>query len=191
MRLFIILFLLLLFILFVPIKLKAKVNYDILNNYGFVSIYFYKLKVFLCKISFVPFKILIETKRKRFKFKIFKKEKDYSYGEIFFKEVMKRLRINNLRLTSRFGLFQDCLLSSIGSGSILALSSILMFTLSSEKNIEHGKIMVFPDYMHSRMLFCFSGSVRLNIFLIILSLVVSLFKTIKRGVKKYGNEKTC
>ena len=132
MRLFIILFLLLLFILFVPIKLKAKVNYDILNNYGFVSIYFYKLKVFLCKISFVPFKILIETKRKRFKFKIFKKEKDYSYGEIFFKEVMKRLRINNLRLTSRFGLFQDCLLSSIGSGSILALSSILMSSGASE-----------------------------------------------------------
>ena len=82
MKIFVILFLFLLFILFVPIKLKGKVNYSIFNNTGYVSIYFYKIKVFLCKISFIPFKILIETKKKKIQIDVMKKEDEYSYGEI-------------------------------------------------------------------------------------------------------------
>lgn len=191
MKIFVILFLFLLFILFVPIKLKGKVNYSIFNNTGYVSIYFYKIKVFLCKISFIPFKILIETKKKKIQIDVMKKEDEYSYGEILFKILMKKIKIDNIRFISKFGLFRDCLVSTIGSGTMLVTMSILMSIISSKKTLDNSEITVFPDYTSNRLLLCFSGSIRLNIFVVILSLIISLFKVIKRGIKNYGNKKTC
>ena len=191
MKIFVILFLFLLFILFVPIKLKGKVDYSIFNNTGYVSIYFYKIKVFLCKISFIPFKILIETKKKKIQIDVMKKEDEYSYGEILFKILMKKIKIDNIRFISKFGLFRDCLVSTIGSGTMLVTMSILMSIISSKKTLDNSEITVFPDYTSNRLLLCFSGSIRLNVFVVILSLIISLFKVIKRGIKNYGNKKTC
>ena len=190
MKIFVIL-LFLLFILFVPIKLKGKVDYSVLNNTGFISIYFYKIKVFLCKISFVPFKIIIETKKKKIQVDFMKKEDEYSYGEILFKILMKKIKIDNIRFISKFGLFRDCLVSCAGSGTLLVTMSILMSIISSKKTLDNSEITVFPDYTSNRLLLCFSGSIRLNVFVVILSLLISLFKVIKRGIKNYGNKKTC
>lgn len=191
MKIFVILFLFLVFILFIPIKLKGKVDYNIFNNTGYVSIYFYKIKVFLGKISFVPFKILIETKKKKIQVDFMKKEDEYSYGEILFKILMKKIKIDNIRFISKFGLFRDCLVSAVGSGTMLVTMSILMSIISSKKTLENSEITVFPDYTSNRLLLCFSGSIRLNVFVVILSLLISLFKVIKRGIKNYGNKKAC
>lgn len=191
MKIFVILFLFLLFILFVPIKLKGKVDYSVLNNTGFISVYFYKIKVFLCKISFIPFKILMETKKKKIQIDVMKKEDEYSYGEILFKILMKKIKIDNIRFISKFGLFRDCLVSCVGSGTMLVTMSILMSIISSKKTLENSEITVFPDYTSNRLFLCFSGSIRLNVFVVILSLIISLFKVIKRGIKNYGNKKTC
>ena len=191
MKIFVILFLFLLFILFIPIKLKGKVDYSVLNNTGFISVYFYKIKVFLCKVSFIPFKILIETKKKKIQVDFMKKEDEYSYGEILFKILMKKIKIDNIRFISKFSLFRDCLVSCVGSGTMLVSMSILMSIISSKKTLDNSEITVFPDYTSNRLLLCFSGSIRLNVFVVILSLIISLFKVIKRGIKNYGNKKTC
>lgn len=190
MKLFFILFFIFIFILFFPINLKGKIIYNILHNSGYLSIYYYKLKMFLANLRFTPFIVFIESKKIKASFDIFKKEEQYSFSEIFFKEIFKRVKIKNFRLFSKFGFMRDCMLSCIGSGTMTILSSLTMSLLMNKKTVFNSCIQIFPDFLYSRFLICFTGSITLNLFLIIYCAIVSLLKIMVREVKRNGSKKT-
>ena len=189
MKLFFILFFVFIFILFFPINLKGKIIYNILNNSGYLCIYYYKIRLFLANLRFIPFKVLIESKKIKTSFDMFKKEEQYSFSEFFLKEIFKRLKIKNFRLFSKFGLMQDSMLSCIGSGTITFLSSLMMVLIMNKKKVFYSCIQVFPDFLYNRVLICFTGSITLNLFLIIYCAMVSIVKIIIREGKRNGSKK--
>ena len=186
MRLFIILFLFLLLFLFIPIKFKSKVIYNILNNKGYLSIYFYFIKLFDTTWEIVPFKIIINNKNKKdIKISLYDAGKEADFKELFFKSLLKKVKLINFRTIGRFGIMQDCLLSSAGSGALIVFLQIFNCFLMSKKRCRNLSCQIFTDFNKNNFLLCITTSIKFNLFVVITCALSSL---IKKGYREkyYG-----
>ena len=187
MKLAIILIILLIFILFIPLRLRGKIIYNAISNNGYISFYFYKINVFLAEFKPGVKSIKLQTNKKNIEFEFFKKEEDYALNELFIKNLLRETTINNVKIITKIGLFNNNLLSCNICGILNTSLSILRVLT---KRVKRLQTYFFPDFLMSRALFCLTISVQFNIFLILLSFLKSLMKIIKRG-KFYGNKKAC
>ena len=187
MKLAIILIILLIFILFIPLRLRGKIIYNAISNNGYISFYFYKINVFLAEFKPGVKSIKLQTNKKNIEFEFFKKEEDYALNELFIKNLLRETTINNVKIITKIGLFNNNLLSCSICGILNTSLSILRVLT---KRVKRLQTYFFPDFLMSRALFCLTISVQFNIFLILLSFLKSLIKIIKRG-KFYGNKKAC
>jgi len=177
---FIILFFVVLIILFFPINLKGKLAYNVFSNKGYISFYFYKLRLSLLKIKFIPFKFIIKDKDKEFSITDIKNQTNFS--DIFIGVLIKEIKIKNFRVLSCFGFNKDCLITSLG-GAILLLSALTLSAMVIKKNsADNLTCNIFPDYKKTNFIFCFTSSIVLNLFTVIYCFVISLFIKLKKGI---------
>lgn len=180
MRYALFVFFLVLLILFIPIKLKGKLIYNVFKNEGHVSLFFFNIKLFLASISFKAFKLIVKTKKKESAIPLTNMQKKEGFGDYFFSEILDKVKINDIRNFTRFGIIQDCMVSCMGSGMIIILSSLINTFLYNKKTISNSLVQVFPDYTNSRFLNCITSSITINLFVIIWALVVSFIKFLKK-----------
>lgn len=186
MKWFVILFLFLILILFIPLKVKSKIIYNVLCNKGYISIYFYNFKFMVTTWKFVPFKILIKNKNKKdTKIYLYNKENDIDFKDIFLKNLIKRVKILNFRTIGRFGLLQDCFISSIGSGIFTIFSQLLNCFIYTKKDCNKLSNQFFTDFNKNNFIYCITTSIQFNLFIVLWCAFLSL---IKKGelVRYYG-----
>lgn len=186
MIVFLIVFLVLFFLLLFPIKLKAKVIFDLLSNSGYISAFFFKIRVFLGKISLAPTKLILQTKKNLSCLYFFENKSNEDFSEMFFGNLIKCIRLNDLRFIGRFGLFANCLLTSLCCGSSMTVMGIMYAILNSNRGQIPSDIRLFPDYRHNTILICFTSSITINLLAIIRSFITTICLYSKRS-QKNGN----
>ena len=175
-------------LLFLPIRIKSKVIFNFLSNSGYISMFLFKLKIFLGKISLLPTKIVIKTKNKTRYLCFLCNDKDNTFGEKFFTNLIQNIKIKNLRLFGKLGLLQDCLFTSLSCGGILMGFGVLYSLLNTKRGIVASSLKLFPDYKYNTILLCFTGSIQLCLFAILKSFVKTICDYVKRS--QYGNKET-
>ena len=190
MKLLVILFLFLIFILFIPIKLKTKLVFNLFKNNGFVSVYFFSFKIMLRRWRFEPRKIVLEDYYEKKKdiliwFKKNEKEKNI-FSDIFFDELLLRIKIKSLKFYSNFG-FKDNIISTVYFAGLLKIcTGVLKSLILNIKKVKNMEVMLFPNFLKNNSMLCFSLVIQINLFIILSCLTVGILKVIKRGVKN-GN----
>lgn len=184
MKWIIILFLLLLLILLFPIKLKGKLIYNLFKNEGIISIYFYKIKLFVSHFKILPHKILIYGKKnKDISIYFFDKENNQSSViDIFFVKLIKQVKFNNFRTYGNFGLCEDAFASSIGSATINILTGVANSYLVNNLGSDNISSQIFTDYTKTKFIMCFTSSIQLNLFIIIYCFLSSFIIKLKRRI---------
>lgn len=190
MKLLVILFLFLIFILFIPIKLKTKLVFNLFKNNGFVSVYFFSFKIMLRRWHFEPRKIVLEDYYEKKKdiliwFKKNEKEKNI-FSDIFFDELLLKIKIKSLKFYSNFGFKNNIISTVYFTGLLKIFTGVLKSLILNIKKVKNMEVMLFPNFLKNNSMLCFSLVIQINLFIILSCLTVGILKVIKRGVKN-GN----
>lgn len=174
------------FLLFFPIKIKAKVVFNFLTNGGFISLFLFGFNAFLGKIKILPTKLAILSKKKLSYLYFFGNKTQEDFGEMFYTNLLQSIKLNDLRLIGKFGLFANCLFTSLSCGGVMMGGGIAYSLLSSFRGRVPSSIKIFPDYRDNTILLCFTSSIKLNLFVILKAFIQTICDFIKRS-KKNGN----
>ncbi len=171
-------------ILFFPIKLKAKVNYNILKNEGNISGKVFWLRVILSKVVYKG-KYLILTNQKGRARVLWLKDDESSkvtFGDKYIINFIKNVDYRTMKLYANVGLADNPLaMSLIWSVINIPLQyciGLVKMNKSSTK-IETG---FFPSFYNNSATFNCCTVVEFNLWLLIVCLIKTLSKT-KRRVK--------
>ncbi len=175
-------------LLFFPIKVKAKVIFNFLTNKGFVSLFLFGFNAFLGKIKILPTKLALLSKKKLSYLYFFKNNTQEDFSEMFYSNLLRNVRLNDLRFIGKFGLFTNCLLTSLSCGGVMMGGGIVYSLLNSFRGRVPSSIKIFPDYRGNTLLLCFTSSIKLNLFVILKTFIQTICDFIKRS-KKNGNKK--
>lgn len=190
MRFDIVLFIvgLIIILLFFPIRVKSKLIYNVFNNKGYASLFFYNLKLLICRYKFKKLKLIARAKNKEFEIDLINEKNQTNFGEIYVMQLLKKIRIKNLKLFSQFGFNRDLLASSVGGASLNIIFGIMLSIICNKKKIDNYEITTINNEARTTFLIIISTSIQLNIFWLILSFIKTLLLKIKKGmVNSYGN----
>lgn len=188
MRIFLIILLIVNLLLFFPLVLKCKVDYNLLENRGILSAYFFVFNVSVLKFKFLTNKIVIKNKDRHLSFLYYTDlASQNKIREIFLLLIFKNLRVRNLRFIDVAGKRENVFLTSMLSGGMNVLMSSVMCVLSEKTDIEKFSFVTFPDFFEDKMLICFSTSISINLFKIIYCFVSAVIIKIKKKEIRYGH----
>ena len=180
MRVTIILFLLLIFLLLIPIKLKSKLIYNLIYNRGYLSIYFYNLRLVVARWKFVPFKILVKTKKKDISIYFNSLKNQNAYSDIFFSQLIKKIKINNFRNFTNVGIKNNAMVTALICGFVKSITGVVSSFLVNKKNINNIDSQIFANFTNSNFLLCLTGSTQINLILVIYCVISSFFIKLKK-----------
>ena len=186
---FIFLFFILLTILllFMPIKLRCKIDYDVFRNDGLLSLFLFKIKLLLAKLKFKNFTILLKDKKKTTTIYLFNGQEQSKFGDIFLENLLQNIKVDNSRFISKFGIMRDCLLSSIICGIMINISSVFGCLIAQKKENVKLSVYCMPDYLHNTFVMCFTSSITFNLFVLLKCLIISTIKICFKRRYKNGN----
>lgn len=183
MKIFLVVLFAVLFLLFVPIKLKFKVDFDFLSNKGYLSLYFFSLKLLVSKLFLLPTKLVIITHGKRDYLPFFDPPEKKKFKDIFFEKVVSNVDVANLRLFSNFGLFGDGVLSSMGAGALNIAGGLACTYFMQKRNLENATVQNFMDMTSNKFIVAVTSSINVSFFLIIFCALQTLVYMIKNRGK--------
>ena len=182
MKTFLIIYFVVLFVLFFPINLKTKISFNFYDNSGFLSLYFYRLKLGLFLLSFSPFKIVLHSPKKQIKLDLFSLKNSSKYGEVFLSNIIDVTHINNANMFLSFGIF-DAFISSTFCALVDSLGMSAITLSLPHKHFDNFSFKAMPCYFEDTFVIALSLSATINIFWIIFCLIKSLFETIANARK--------
>ncbi len=179
---------LVLFILFIPIKVRGKINYNIFLNSGYVSLFFYKIKILVARFKIKIFKIEVWPLNKKPISLYFKDLKNQStFSDMFFANLLGVIKVKNFKIISNFGAQNDYLTSSLISGFLKIISGVVFCLFKNNFNSAKS-IQNFTSYNQTKFLVAATVVIRLNLFYVILALIKSvILYQGKRKVLRNGN----
>lgn len=186
MKTFLFVFFIVLILLCFPFRIKCKFSYNVFSNSGFLSLFFYGIKLSLVKIKILPFKVKLRTKNKKFylSFKDFIKEN--TFGEVYLNSIFGVTKIKSIKIFSNIQLKNNSFLPYLLTGSLYLIFGVFYSYFSFFKNFYSIKCLNFANSTNTNFVINFTISVQLNLFLIIYCFFVSIFKNIKR-IKEIDN----
>lgn len=180
----IIILIILIIVLFVPIVIKAKANYDVIDNVGYITGKFFFIRVFLIKFKFHGNYIYIYSKKKyEHKYKIFSGGPPSVFSDILLFEILKIIKFKTLKLYASVGNKDNAFLSAMACSTLRLAVNILFSYVKTKKPKSIIKTGIYPQFCNDTMLVAGASSVRFNLFKIIISLFKSVHIYINEGVK--------
>jgi len=190
MRIFLILLLIFNILLFLPLVLKCKINFDFLKNKGTLSVLFFSFIISLFKFKFLINKIFVKDKKKKISFIYYADlTSQNKFKEIFFILLLNNLNVSNLRFMGRIGLYENAFMTSMLCSGLNIASSIGGSLLCEKKNVDKFSFAFFPDYFESNFLLGYTTSISINLFVILYCFIFAIIIKLKKGEKQYGNNK--
>lgn len=175
MKAFIIIVACVVVLLFVPLRIKVKVNFDFLQNVGFSSGYFFNLRLFLFQMKLAPNKLNFTGKRKNFSITLFDFGGKKSFAEKYFSTLVARLRFKHIRVLSHVGFEDNCMLSCLACGGLNALAGAAAGVMTVGQNVPI-EINNFPDFLKKNLICAFSSSVDVTLFKVICAFAITISK---------------
>lgn len=178
MKWLLIITMIIIFLLFIPIRIKVKIHYDFMQSHGFISGYFFNIRLFLFGLKLMPNKIQFEGKKKNFVFSIIDFGGGKSFGEDYFGCLIKLLNLTHIRQLSRIGFEDNCMLSCLTCGALNAVFGSLTCVAFGDSETPF-EINNFPNFLYKSALFGFSSSVDITIIKMLLALIQTFSKKIR------------
>lgn len=166
--------------LLLPIKLKSKVVYDLFSNKGYLSIFLYKIKLTLFRWKLKKNRVELNKNNKTKTFTIFNRSNQPEFGEIFVKQFLKVIYINNLRLIYHFGFNKDRLITSIGGALLNIVSYNFIGALSENNKLRNYDLSLFINDNKTILIIALTCSIKFNLLLMGFCFVKSVIIKIKK-----------
>ena len=188
MKTFFIILLVLVIVLFFPLKFNIHFFYNINKNRGSVLFSFYFIPIIFYRLKLNNGKLITnnkkETKEKELDF--FATDMDFS--NYFTLALLKQLYLKELLINCEYGKAESAYQTAmISGGAMMLLSFLKIFILTKKKNAStyfNSKAFFNRD----RFVFSFKGEIFLTVFCVILSLIFAQIKVIRKRRNKNGKQ---
>lgn len=187
MRIFFALLIIFNLILFLPIILKCKINYNFNENRGYISLFFFSFNISLQKFILMLNKIYVKDKRNHITFVYYNDlTSQDKVREIFFVKIIKNVEIRNFRVISRIGVSKNAFMSCMLCGGINVVASIVGSYFCSQTLVEKFSHYSFPNYYKTEFILCFSSTISISLFMIFYCLISAITTKLRKGKTANG-----
>ena len=184
---FFIIYVVVVVILFLPIKVKGKFSYRLTQNEGYLSLYLFNLRLLLYKTTIVPFKFVMSNGKKKLVFD-FAFTGSNNFMEIFIAKIFGIIQVNNFNLYVNLGLF-DPFSTSLSCAFLDAIALSTLSALSTKKYFHNYSVRFMPSYNEFNCTLASSFSCSINLFCIIYTFFATLFILLSSKKKQAKNNK--
>lgn len=168
-------------LLFIPIRLKAKVNYNLLVNEGIISCKVYGLRLILAKIIFKGKYIVVIKDNKAQAFWL-KSQGDESIKDAFIMEIIKRFKFVTMKAYGHIGYADSPLITGMGVGLINEIIICALGVIHIKKLPRKIDTGLYPAFDENKLIVSASMVISINLFDIIASYISVLIKHKKESV---------
>ena len=137
MKVFLFVLGIILILLFFPFRLKGKLSYNILKNEGYLSLFFYSIKLTLISIKFLPFKIKLKSQNKKFYLSFKDLVQENNFGEVFINSIFKVVKIKSIKFFSNLQFKDNSFLPYLTCGTLYVLFGVFYSFFSNIKNFSN------------------------------------------------------
>ncbi len=181
---FVIILAILIIILFLPIAIKAKVNYDLIENVGYITGKFFFIRVFLIKFKIYGNYVYIYSKKNyEHRYKIISGGPPSVFSDILLFEVLKIIKFRTLKLYASVGSADNAYLAAMACSGLRLATNIMFSYIKTKKPKAIIKTGVYPQFYKNTLLVAGASSVRFNLFKILVCFLKSVHIYINEGVK--------
>lgn len=184
---FFIIYIVVVIILFIPIKFKGKFSYRLTKNEGYLSFYLFSLRVFLYKTTFIPFKFIMSNAKKKIVLDFSSFKGASNFKELFITKTFGVVQINNFNLYVNLGLF-DPFSTSLACAFLDALSLSSLTALSSKKYFNNYSVRFMPSFSEFNCTLATSFSCTINLFCVLYVWVATIFQLLSSKKKERNNK---
>lgn len=174
-------------LLFVPIRVKSKIGYNLFQNQGYLSVFFFNFKIFLAKWKVFPTHIQIKLKSKTMKIYFNSYQAQTNFGDIYISNLIKKVKIKNLRIIASFGFNADQLISVLCGAGLDIILKIIYCVLLSKKSSDKLDIKVFTSAKKTCFIMCGTTSIQFNLMILLTCFIKTVFRKINISFKKVTN----
>ena len=183
MKIIIGIFLLIFFILLLPLTFKGKISYNIFNNYGYISLFFFSIKLCLLKIKILPFKIRFKTNKKKFYLTFSSFISEDNFGEVFLNTLLKFIKFKSIKFFTNMSIKDNAYFPYLIAGTLYILFGTFYSYYSLSKNFYNVECLNFANFTNTNFVINLTCSVKVSLLIIIICFFISVFKNLKREVK--------
>ena len=188
MKLFSGILLIVLLLMLLPLKVKGKIGYNVFKNQGYLSLFFFNLKLFLAKWKLTPSNLQLYSKTKTISiyFNTFKNQTNL--GDIYVSNLLKKIKIKNLRIIANFGFNADQMISCLGGAGLDVVLKAICCILQLKKPSSKLDVQVFTSTNRTGFIVCGTTSIQVNLMILLVCFVKSLFRKINLCFKRATNK---
>lgn len=174
------LFLFITLLVVIPINLKAKVVYDVLNNKGKLQFKMFKLNLFKATFSIEKGYVELTTKKnKKILVPIETGESGINIQTDFILILIKKIRIQHGTIYVNFGAKTDTFATAMIVGAVKVLTSCFGAILKSKKTDSKITNKIYPSFSKDELLFCLKASIKISIIQVFNAYIKSVIGKIK------------
>lgn len=173
--------LIIVFLLIIPIAIKFRLEFNILNLSGVVKLQFFKIFNFKLRVRFRGQYVYITKNNHSRREKLTSKNFNVAFVMQLVRQLYFRLVLANLHFSSNVGYYNDAMITAIGSGIFDITSKCLYSRILHNKKSAHIFILNEAKYNQDCLNFKIDGDFSISIFDILYSIVNTLWSL--KGVK--------
>ena len=170
-----IIFLIIIFLLIVPIPIKFKIEFNVLRLSGGVEIRILKFIQFKLRVRFRGAYVYITNKGRTRREKLTSKNFNIAFIIQLIRQIYFRLILNSLKFTSEVGYYNDAMITALGSGVADIVSKCAYAKILHNKKSAHIFISNEAKYNQDCLKVKIGAEIKMSIFDILYSLVSSLW----------------
>ena len=188
MLVFLFIFILILF----PVTFKVKIDYDFLNNNGFLVFYIFGIRIFIRKWKIGINKIIFIAKNnKKSEMTLFDIDSKAKYTDYLIKDIIKRIELNTLKLFITIGVEDFSMYTAILNYALRLPGNIVFNFIDKVKSPKKLVCNIMPDFYRNNFFIGINTSVTTSIIMVCVSCVIAYFEYIKKKRKLvYGKRNT-
>lgn len=174
MNVFLIIFFILLLLLFFPITLRGSFKFDVSQNMGDVLLQFFKIKVYMAKVSFSTKEVTLTSQKRALVFPFSGIKNGGDFKTRFLKNLAVFAKYNNARILGSVGIVNNAMASSLTCGLLNIFSGGALSFATNKLNIKNYTYEFFPSFLMPTMDLYLSSSITINLAVVLYSAIYGL-----------------
>lgn len=177
----------LLFVIFIPIRVNFVFYINLLKNRGAIAVQVYILSLIQDKFKIADGQVTARNQRdKETTIDLSKEDKCVIFIENFVNNVIHKLVLNDTYVGIEIGNKNDAMVTAILSGTALMIVDLLFAQVFSRKSGSNYEVDSEPLFCQNKLVLCMQANFYITVFDILFAIGKAYLKTLKRlkGIKK-------
>lgn len=183
MKITLIVSLLILIILLIPLKMKVKFVFNIIDNKGCLVGKLFNIRLLFSRFYFIGKTIVMVNKKNKVRTFVLSAEQPSNFGDILAIQLIKSFNYKTAKLYTKIGSKDNAFLTAMVTALFPIPFNFLKGLLVSKNTISTINMGFFPSFCDDELLFGGASCVEFNLFMILKCYVLSIKKYLSGGVK--------